>query len=338
MAADNQTSNNPFSVRMDEDEKLELLKLIQESGKGSKDFMSVLVGTYKLSKAKIEVPAIAEDIKHLEAIVTQICDIYIGMGKRITTIEETKNIQYNKDLVVYKDKIAALEENIEKANTEKTDLLNSIIKFSADQEETEKQLISLQNTVEDKNKLIEDKVKLIEEYKDKNDNLLSMLTDLKTYKEKVDTLSNLLTDNQSRNILLENEIVKINNEHENTISKINATNENTINNLNSKVKGLEELLVKKDQEYTKQFEEKNKNHSKKMEDLKKSLEYEKDKALLDQEKKFNKVINENTNENNGKIAAIQEQSNKQILEYQKQIDILLKRINDNKPKENKISK
>jgi hypothetical protein len=37
-------NNNPFSVRMETDDKEKLIELIQESGKSSKEFMSILMG------------------------------------------------------------------------------------------------------------------------------------------------------------------------------------------------------------------------------------------------------------------------------------------------------
>jgi hypothetical protein len=346
MAAENQTSsNNPFSVRMDEDEKQELLKLIQESGKGSKEFMSLLISSYKLSKTQMEVPAIAEDIKHLEAIVTQICEIYIGMGKRITTIEETNAMQYSKDIAIYREKVTKLEEDIQNVSDEKVALLNTIIKLNEDNEKNEKDLASLETTIQDKDTTIDDKIKIINEYKEKNDNLLGMLTDLNTYKKESETFKDLLAVSQAKNISLDNEIIRLKNEHENTISKMQIDNDNNVNKLTSKMKELDELLIKKDLDHKKELSQKDKelaqkdvDHSKELKNQKLSLEYEKDKALLEQEKHFNKLINDLKNENSSKIAAIQEQSSNQVLAYQKEIDTLLKSINNSKDANKSIQK
>ena len=45
-------NNNPFSVRMESDDKEKLIELIQESGKSSKEFMGILMGAYELNKVK----------------------------------------------------------------------------------------------------------------------------------------------------------------------------------------------------------------------------------------------------------------------------------------------
>lgn len=307
-------SDSPFSVRMNDADKSEITSLINESGKSNKDFMNELISTYKLNKMKIEVPEMSEDIKHLEAIISQISEIYIGIGKRITTIEEANSIQYTKELSIYKEKIISLENTISTLTIDKDSFIKELSLIKSSQEEKEKQLSNFQNTINDKNKLLEDKSKLIEEYRDKNDNLLSMLKDLKSYKEKVDTLSDLLADSQTKNITLQNEITRINNEHENILNKVTAKNDYATHNLKSKIIELEDSLIKKDQDNLKELE-----------NLKKSMEYEKDKALLEQEKEFNKTINDINHENNTVIAALQEKSNNQMFDYQKQINSLLKK-------------
>jgi DNA repair exonuclease SbcCD ATPase subunit len=317
-------NTNPFSVRMDEEDKSELIKLIQESGKGAKEFMSVLINSYKLTKTQNEVPEMSEDIKHLQAITSQICDIYINIGTRIKTIEETNLMQYNKDLSIYREKITALESNLAQLEIEKSNLLDLISKNTDELERLNTQIITSNNIVEDKNKLIRDKDSLIEEYKEKNDNLLSMISDLKEYKDKIDTISSLLADSQTKNANLENTIAKLNNDHELYVSKLQLEHDKVVTNLNNEIQNFKETLSQSDV-----------LHKKSLEDLRNTLEFQKEKALLEQEKKFNKIINDLHNDYTKKIAIIQEQANKQILSYQKEIDNLLKATNVQKNKSSK---
>lgn len=276
-----------FSVRMDENDKAELKKLIDESELSNKDFMNELMSVYKLSKMKSEVPEIAEDIKHLEALITQIGEIYIGIGKRITTIEETKEMQYNNDINIYKEKISSLEREAEKYLEEKGNLENQIKMLFSEQEVSAQRFESLNNAVEDKTRIIEDKANIILEYKEKNDNLLGMLNDLKKYKEELDSLNEDLAAYKTKNLSLENDAEKIRNE----------------------IQYLQE------------------KHEKEIASLKQKSEYEKERALLDQEKTFNTMINNLKDEFNNKTAAAQEKYNNQILKYQQEIESLIKGIN-----------
>lgn len=315
--------NNPFAVRMDEDAKAELIELIEDSGKSNKDFMNVLISTYKLNRAKAEVPSMAEDINHLEALTKQICEVYLGVAKRITTIQESNKIEFNKELSLYKDKIenlegviASLRKDLE-INTQEFSNLSSLY------DESQNQILSLKNSLEDKNKIIGDKINLIDEYKEKNDTLLSMLNDFQKSKDEIETYKELLAVSQSKNNNLENTIDKLKFEHENQISKISNDNDIAINKLTSKVNTVNESLSTLKTNYSKEINQLKKDHENELNNLKNSYEYEKNRSLLEQEKNFNTLITNLKIEYSDKIALIQVESNKQVLEYQKEINSLL---------------
>ncbi|MBU3173358.1 hypothetical protein [Clostridium estertheticum] len=331
---------NTFAVRMENEDKEKLVQLIDGSGKSSKEFMTVLMNSYKLNQMKSEVPEMAEDIKHLESITTQICEVYINIGKRINSIGEAKAIQYDKDLSIYKEKIISLENDLLNINTANTDLINDNLKLNTDKEDAAKQLIVFQNSIDDKTKIIEDKINIIIENKEKIDNLLGMIKDIKTLREGAETFKELLACSQAKNDELKVTIDRINIEHGNTLSRAAIKNEKDVNDLKTKISKLEELSLSEKLLHKKGIDHIIKEHSKEIETINRSLEFEKEKALLGQEKKFNKIINDNINESNNKMATIQdnynnkisiiqEQSNSQILEYQKQYDKL---IQDNKGK------
>jgi hypothetical protein len=111
--------NTPFSVRMDDEDKERILKLIEESGRSNKDFMNLLLSCYEINKVKVEIPSLSEDINMLEALTQQINSLYLNMGKRIQTVQKTKDMQFEKDTVLLKEKIQSLTSENEKLKNDK---------------------------------------------------------------------------------------------------------------------------------------------------------------------------------------------------------------------------
>ena len=123
---------------------------------------------------------------------------------------------------------------------------------------------------------------LIQEYKEKNDTLAGLVMEYKGFKNENETIKNLLADGQARNIDLSN--------------KINSK-DIEIDSLKSK---LEAAAIQAPKEVKRISEQK---------------DFEKEKALLEQEKSFNKKMQE-----------LQEESNKKISEYQKQVEEFIREM------------
>jgi hypothetical protein len=275
-------NNNPFSVRMETDDKEKLMELIQGSGKSSKEFMGILMGAYELNKVKMDIPEVAEDINHLEALTNQINNIYVNMAKRIQTIDAAKALQFNKDMEIYKSKIESLNAENEGLKMDKEATCATLLESSNINEELKKQVKQL-SEIMDSNKA------LIQEYKEKNDTLAGLVTEYKGFKDENETIKCLLADSQARNIDLSN--------------KINAK-DIEVDTLKTK---LEAAATEAPKEVKRTSELK---------------EFEKEKALLEQEKLFNKKMQE-----------LQEEYYKKILEYQKESEVFIREMQ--RPGQNK---
>ena len=261
-------NNNPFSVRMESEDKEKLMELIQESGKSSKEFMGILMGAYELNKVKMDIPEVAEDINHLEALTNQINNIYVNMAKRIQTIDAAKTLQFNKDMEIYKSKIESLKAENEGFKIDKEAMV-SLLKDSSDISEGLKKQVAQFNEIMDSNKA------LIQEYKEKNDTLAGLVNEYKGFKNENETLKNLLADSQARNTDLSNKINTKDMEIDTLKTKLEAAATETP----KEVKRISELK-----------------------------EFEKEKALLEQEKLFNKKMQELQEESNKKDIGIPEAS------------------------------
>ncbi|GCD13106.1 hypothetical protein [Clostridium tagluense] len=314
-------NNNPFSVRMETDDKEKLIELIQESGKSSKEFMGILMGAYELNKVKMDIPEVAEDINHLEALTNQINNIYVNMAKRIQTIDAAKALQFDKDMEIYKSKIESLKAENQGLNIDKEAMENTLQGSFNISDELKKQVKQL-SEITDSNKA------LIQEYKEKNDTLTGLVTEYKGFKNENETIKCLLADSQARNIDLGNKIISKDIEIDTLKTKLEAVaveaqkevnrtselkefeNEKTLLAMHTLESKMEATVIECQKEVARTVEQK---------------EFEKEKALLQQEKAFNKKMQEQ-----------QEESNKKILEYQRQAEEFIREMQ--MPRQNQSKK
>lgn len=124
-------------------------------------------------------PEIAQDIEGLEALTKQISDYYLNMGKRIEVIRKSKDMEFAKETEIYKDKIETLKGENDNINEKFTSLHEVYNNISSDYDKLNKQLLQLQESLNDKNLLVE-------EYKSKNDTLTGLLSEYKQYKTEIE--------------------------------------------------------------------------------------------------------------------------------------------------------
>ncbi|MBU3146512.1 hypothetical protein KPL47_22880 [Clostridium estertheticum] len=304
-------NNNPFSVRMESDDKEKLMELIQGSGKSSKEFMGILMGAYELNKVKLDIPEVAEDINHLEALTNQINNVYMNMATRIQTIDTAKTLQFSKDMEIYKSNIESLKVENQGLNIDKETMETTLQGSFNINDELKKQVAQL-SEIADSNKA------LIQEYKEKNDTLAGLVTEYKGFKTQNETFKELLADSKAENIELGNTIKTKEIEAQNLESKLEAAAEQA----QKEVKRFAELTAfEKERSILEVSTLKTKIETTITESQKEvtrvadQKEFEKERALLEQEKLFNKEKQE-----------LQEASYKKVLEYQRQAEELIKRM------------
>jgi len=125
-----------YSVRLGEEEREKLGRLVNESGLSGKEFFSELLSAYELQKAKTSAPFIAEDIKELEVITRRINSIYVNVVERVNSLskasdEQMQHIQksYEKqlaDLRAENQRLIIALDNFEKENALITERANKL--------------------------------------------------------------------------------------------------------------------------------------------------------------------------------------------------------------------
>ncbi len=133
-------SDVTFGVKVTEEIKNELSELMKTKALSGKEFMQLLLTTYKTEEAKQEDPLLESDLSELQMLLQRIQNLYLNMNERSKMILTQSDKEYdealkkqrleNEDL---KDKNSALEHKV--LELEKT-LKNQTEAFSKQNEDT----------------------------------------------------------------------------------------------------------------------------------------------------------------------------------------------------------
>jgi hypothetical protein len=188
-----------FGVKVPEELKEQLQKLMGDSGLAGKDFMQQIINSYTLEKTKENIPAVAEDLKELQGLTQRINNIYLSLGYRIENITKAQLEQQQNELYK-KDSLISDLQNKNNKSLNDYDVLTEAYNNIVNQNNEYLQRV---NELTDSNINIK---ALIEEYKGKNDYLLGQMKQFEKYPEQLEEYKKLLSDAQLRNIDKENVI------------------------------------------------------------------------------------------------------------------------------------
>ena len=79
-------ADTTWSVRMDDDTKLEVINLLNSSGEQGKEFIQSLMSAYKLKKSEELQPIASQDLKDLQLHLGRVQDIYYNLSKKQYTL------------------------------------------------------------------------------------------------------------------------------------------------------------------------------------------------------------------------------------------------------------
>lgn len=267
-----------FGVKVNEELKQKLTKIIRDSGMQGKDFMQNLVNIYEMENTKKSTPEIAQDIVELQYLTSRMNGIYLNLAHRIDNIKNSNNEIYENQLKTQEEKILSLKEEL-KCSEDKNNKLNKeleLIKSSND--EMINKIYSLED-INNSNKL------LIKEYNQKLYDFSQKLNDFKKISEEYikdkEYINNLKNDNDTLKSSLEK-----------------ASTENR------------EIILKKDYQISsleKNIEIIKDENIKALGIMKDKLIIEKEKEILQLEKDYNLKINLIIDEYNSKIKSLLEE-------------------------------
>lgn len=274
-----------FSARIEGNDKEKLLQYISESGKTQKDFMNVLISIYEMSKSKSKNANLIGDIEELETYTLKINKVFLNMidkleGQKLLLAEDLE-----KELSIYKGKVQDQEDKISIIENENNDYVEYITSLREIKESNEKQIVQLEQTVQDK-------TELVEEYKNKNDMLLTENLKYKEAYEELEEIKKLLigAENEVDKLKNSNEILEENNiKLGETIKDNNIKHEQVIKEMQKDTgEKIEQIELDKKQKIddiknisNERIEALKLQHEKDIENIKAASENEKSKSILD---------------------------------------------------------
>ncbi len=210
------------SYRLSEDTKEKLKKQLSELGMTQEQYFNRVVSMMELENVK-QNNIFAVDTVELQELTQRINNIFIGLCEQGNSFLENKDTELGELKVKYKDMLSDKESLIIEQKQELQEVYNNLVLAQNENKENESKLLSIKieytKQLEQLEGNLEDKKLIVEEYKGKNDMLLSDLAELKQYKVEVDEYKKLLADYQAKNIDLSNS----NKDKEYSINQLNES-------------------------------------------------------------------------------------------------------------------
>ena len=111
-------ADTTYAVKVNEDVRERLQKLVEDSGQSSKDFFADMVSQFELMNARKQVPVLAADIDELVKLTTRINNIFINVGERVLSMQESQQLEFKNEVKEKENLIGLLQKQIETLNHE----------------------------------------------------------------------------------------------------------------------------------------------------------------------------------------------------------------------------
>lgn len=108
-------SDVTFGVKVTEELKNELSELMKSNDLTGKEFMQLLINTYKIDQKKQEEPFFASDISELQILLQRIQSIYINVTEKSKTLLLEKEALFEKERLSNHELGLVLKEDLDKA-------------------------------------------------------------------------------------------------------------------------------------------------------------------------------------------------------------------------------
>jgi chromosome segregation ATPase len=262
-----------WSVKMTDTLKEKIAGSLQQSGLTGKEFMEVLLNTYE--QVKKDRPEITPDLDELETLTKRICAIYVNVRERITTLLNDKDNSY-KALVAEKTDLArTLQKRITELENSLKEKITLAKELEAEKDKLREEKINLelrqQNEIQQLAEINLSNKSLIEEYRQKNDTLTGLLAKYETHK------------NQLHELKKEINLEKIK----------RAGSEDKLKKSEDALGKAKERLLQTEERYKAEVE-----------NIIKQQSFEKEKALLEQEKFLRNELQAEREEYNNRITTL----------------------------------
>ena len=200
-------AENPLAIRVNEETK-ELFNQLAEKGafENKGEFLNRLLTLYQSEKMKDNISALKPAVEAVETLTDRLLEILNGTGAMILTKDEKHKEELEAQRLSFEETRALLQQRISVLEQGCAADEERIQAFISEKENADKKADELHGQIRQLESAIADKTALINEYKEKNDALNSIIVE---YKDSVSENKKLNTDIdilRQENILLQGQI------------------------------------------------------------------------------------------------------------------------------------
>ncbi|KKE78132.1 hypothetical protein DTX80_17535 [Bacilli bacterium] len=285
-------ADKTFGVKVSEDlhEKTQLM--IESSGLSNKEWFAKAVALVEQNELKEGSPEHKMDLVELETHTTRIYELVANMVQR-------SNYLKNQTVRELQEKIEEKETTIKEFQEKAKTAIESAEELKENLSQIQQENDELKNNLSEMRLTNENNLDLINEYKEKIDTLSSLVNKYKFYADENETLKQSFSKEKSQ-----------------LQSQIDELSEGNIENISI----IEDLRKK--------LEEQERQNNFNADQLKQKMEIEKDKALLENDRKYSEKITQIQNEHTQKIKDMYDEMNNLRKEYGEKIDKLQEKIEE----------
>lgn len=263
------------SYRLSEDTKGKLQQQLKDLGLTQEQYFNKVVSLMELENVK-QNSFLSKDTAILQSNLDAILNSFISISDNSNNLISNKDLEVEQQNVKYKNMLLTKDNEITEAKQKFKQAYDNLDSLKIENENYKNELLGIRTEY---NKQLEqlqsnliDKTSLINEYRIKNDDLLSIVSEYKQYKPQVEEYKKLLSDAQTKNISI-NDIIK------NKDLSIN--------------------------ELTKSIEKLNRDNQKEMMSQKKENELNKELAVAEVKEELNNRLNQDQQKHNAEIEEYQ---------------------------------
>ncbi|MGL5675683.1 MAG: hypothetical protein ACRDDX_04695 [Cellulosilyticaceae bacterium] len=215
-----------FGVKVSEEMKGELSELMKGTQLTGKEFMNLLVHTYKLEQEKAKESVISSDIDELQRLLQRIQHLYINMNERTQLVVEDRLGE--KDEVIKKkdEEIEALKEQIKELEEKEQEGVKAHQVLEEEIVDKDKEIIRLKETIDEQKVQIKQQSMLEAKFEQEVKRLTEQISQYERLQLEIDERNEEITKLKNRNDELASEVwfmqrenEKLQKEQENTLEK-----------------------------------------------------------------------------------------------------------------------
>ena len=225
------------SYRLSQDTKDKLQQQLKDLGMTQEQYFNKVVSFMELENVK-QNSFLSKDTTMIQSNLDSILNAFISIADGSNSLINNKDAELEVLKAKYKDMLSDKESCITEQKQELQDVYSNLLVVQNEEKENKNELITIRTEytkqLEQLDSNLKDKHLIVEEYKNKNDMLLSDLAEYKQYKVELEEYKKLLADAQARNIVKDN-IIKDNdyniNQLNKSLEKLNQDNQKELETL-----------------------------------------------------------------------------------------------------------